>query len=99
MSIDSHMITKFAYINLIEFEESKPLLEDREFKKNIFHFYFLNTNIFFVSLGTLIKISKTYRKHSVVVNCVSHFYIWHSFCFMKLRGKMKNILKVSRFLT
>ena len=56
--IDSHLITQFAYINLIELEESKPLLENREFKKNIFHFYFLNINIFLVLLGTLMKISE-----------------------------------------
>ena len=48
MSIDSRLITKFCDINLIEIEESKPLLENREFKKGIFHFYFLNTDI---SLG------------------------------------------------
>ena len=48
MSIDSHLITKLTDINLKEMEESKPLLENREFRKDIFHFYFLNIHI---SLG------------------------------------------------
>ena len=41
-------MTKLSDMNLIEIEESKPLLENREFKKGIFHFNFLNTDI---SLG------------------------------------------------
>ena len=40
MSIDSHLITKFSDTNLREIEENKPFLENREFKKCIFHFYF-----------------------------------------------------------
>ena len=56
MSIDSHLITKFSDINLIKIEESKPLLENREFKKGISHFYFLNTDISLGISGTLMKI-------------------------------------------
>ena len=56
MSIDSHLITKCSDINLIEIEENKPLLENGEFKKGIFHFYFLNTDISFGISGTLMKI-------------------------------------------
>ena len=55
MSIDGHLITKFSDINLIEIEESKPLLENREFKKVILHFYFLNTDI---SLGISVTLMK-----------------------------------------
>ena len=56
MSIDSHLITKSSDINLIEIEESKPLLEYGEFKKGIFHFYFLNTYISLGISGTLMKL-------------------------------------------
>ena len=35
---------------------SKPLLENRDLKKNIFHFNFLNIDIFLNKLGTLINI-------------------------------------------
>ena len=57
MSIDSHLITTVTDINLIEMEESKPLLENREFRKGIFHFYFLNSRISLVGilLGTPMK--------------------------------------------
>ena len=48
MSIDSHLITKFSDVNLREIEENKPFLQNREFKKGIFHFYFSN---FDISLG------------------------------------------------
>ena len=73
MSIDSHLITNFTHVNLpLEIEEGKILLENQEFKISIFHFYFLNTDI---SVGILYIYTyenfKTYRKHSVVVNCVS----------------------------
>ena len=53
MSIDSHTITKFKDINLIEVEESKLLLENQELKKGIFHFYLLNIDIFLGKLDTL----------------------------------------------
>ena len=53
MSIDSHTITKFKDINLIEIEESKLLLENQEFNKGIFHFYFFNIDIFLGKLDTL----------------------------------------------
>ena len=56
MSIDCHVITKFSDINLINKEESKPLLENWEFKKGIFHFYFLDTDISLGISGTLMKI-------------------------------------------
>ena len=56
MSIDSHLITKFTDVNLIKIGESKPLLDNREFRKGIFHFYFLNIHISLGILGTLMKI-------------------------------------------
>ena len=55
-SINSHLITKFSDINIIVIEESKPLLENREFKKGIFCFYLLNINISLGISGTLMKI-------------------------------------------
>ena len=56
MSIDSHLITKCSDIKLIEIEENKLLLENRKFKKGIFHFYFLNIDISLGVLGTLMRI-------------------------------------------
>ena len=56
MSIDSHTITKFKDINFIEIEEGKLLIENREIKKGIFRFYFLNMNSFLGKLDTLMKI-------------------------------------------
>ena len=56
MSIDSHLIAKLTDINLIEMEESKPLLENLEFRKGMFHFYFLNSHISLGMLRTLMKI-------------------------------------------
>ena len=55
MSIDSHLIT-FSDLNLREIEESVPLLENREFKKGIFHFYLLNIDTSLGISGTLMKI-------------------------------------------
>ena len=55
MSIDSHLITKFTDINLIKIGESKPLLENQEFRKGIFPFYFLNIHISLGILGTFGK--------------------------------------------
>ena len=55
MSIDSHLITKCSDINLIEIEENKPLLVNREFKKGIFHFYLFNTDTSLGISGTLMK--------------------------------------------
>ena len=55
MSIDSRLIAKLTDINLIEMEESKLLLENLEFIKGMFHFYFLNSHISFGMLGTLMK--------------------------------------------
>ena len=43
-------------LNLIEIQESKPLLENQEFQKHIFHFYFLNIDIFLGKLDTLMRI-------------------------------------------
>ena len=53
MSIDSHTITEFKDINLIEIEESKLLLGNQELKKGIFHFYILNIDFFLGKLDTL----------------------------------------------
>ena len=55
MSIDSHAMTRFKDINLLGTEESKSLLEWREFKKDIFHFYFLNIDNFLRKLDTHLK--------------------------------------------
>ena len=56
MSIDSHLITKCSDINLREIEENKPFLENREFEKGIFHFYFSNFDISLSISGTLITV-------------------------------------------
>ena len=56
MSIDSHAMTTFKDIYHIEIEERKLLLENREFKKDIFHFYFLNIAIFLGKLDTHMNI-------------------------------------------
>ena len=45
MSIDSNLINKFSYTNLREIEENKPFLENRLYKKGIFHFYFSNFEV------------------------------------------------------
>ena len=56
MSIDSHLITKFSNINFREIEENKPFLENREFKKGIFPFYFSSFDNSLGLSGTLMKI-------------------------------------------
>ena len=58
MAIDSQLITKFSDIHLREIEESASLLENREFTKDIFCFYFLNIHISLAVSGTLMKISE-----------------------------------------
>ena len=70
MSIDSHLITKSSDTNLREIEKNKPFLENWEFKKGIFHFYFSNFDISLGIYGTLHNF-RTYRKHYDLVNCVS----------------------------
>ena len=56
MLIDSHLITKFGESNLREKEENIPFLENRDFKKGIFHFYFSNFDISLGISGTLMKV-------------------------------------------
>ena len=72
MSIDNHLITKFIDINLIEIEESKPLLENQEFKKGIFHLFFEHRYLSWYIRYTYEQF-RTYRKHYDRVNCVSDF--------------------------
>ena len=75
MSTDSHLITKFTDINLIEKEESKPI-DNREFRKGIFHFYFLNIHISLGIIGTLVKILEHIENIQMYVNYVSNsFYM------------------------
>ena len=57
-SIDSHLMAQFTHVNLIEIEEGKLWLRNREFKISIFHFYFSNIDISVVILCTLMKILK-----------------------------------------
>ena len=56
MPIDSPWITKFSDTNLIEIEESTPLLENRKFTKGIFRFYFLKIHISLAISGKLMRI-------------------------------------------
>ena len=56
MAIDSQWISKFSDTNLIEIEESTPLLENRKFTKVIFFFFFLKIHISLAISGTLMRI-------------------------------------------
>ena len=56
MAIDSQWISKLSDTNLIEIEESIPLLENRKFTKGIFCFYFLKIHISLAISGTLMRI-------------------------------------------
>ena len=49
------LIAKFTNLNHIEIQESKPMLENQEFEKCIFHFYFLKIDIFLSKLYILMK--------------------------------------------
>ena len=56
MAINSQWISKFSDTNLIEIEESTPLLENRKFTKGIFCFYILKIYISLAISGTLMRI-------------------------------------------
>ena len=77
-------MTKFSDINLREIDENKPFLENSEFKKGIFHFYFFRTSIsllvYHVHLWEFYVIEKTLWSSELCLRFVKHgivFVLWH----------------------
>ena len=67
------------------------MLQSREFKKCIFHFYFFKHQYLSKCNRLISKIFNTSRKHYDLVNCVSDFLYMVLFSFDKI--KKNNVKK------